>query len=152
MLVTATTRVYGVDPARRAKSEGPKPAAPANAEAPKDGAPTKLEVKNKSVFNMTPNSRSPFWPIGYKPTAKISQSQGDESGPEIAPSTFSVSSITLGVGKHFAIINGKIMEEGQQFGLQIGNQTYQITVKTIEDGRVILSRRDSEITVPLRRK
>ena len=44
------------------------------------------------------------------------------------------------------------MQEGQQFGLQLGNQTYQLTVKAIEDGRVILSRRDQEIIVPLRRK
>ena len=49
-------------------------------------------------------------------------------------------------------VNGKIMGEGQQFGLQIGSQTYQITVKSIGDGQVILSRRDSEIAVPLRRK
>ena len=52
----------------------------------------------------------------------------------------------------FAIINGKIMQEGQQFGLQVGNQTYQITLKTIEDGRVVLARRDQEIVVLLRRK
>jgi hypothetical protein len=44
------------------------------------------------------------------------------------------------------------MMEGQQFGLQLGAQTYQITVKHIEDGRVILGRRDQEIIVPLRRK
>jgi hypothetical protein len=36
--------------------------------------------------------------------------------------------------------------------LQLGNQTYQLTVKSIEDGRVILGRRDMEIVVPLRRK
>ena len=44
------------------------------------------------------------------------------------------------------------MQEGQQFGLQVGNQTYQITLKAIEDGRVILARRDQEIVVLLRRK
>ena len=44
------------------------------------------------------------------------------------------------------------MQAGQQFGLQLGNQTYQLTVKAIEDGRVILLRRDEEIIVPLRRK
>ena len=44
------------------------------------------------------------------------------------------------------------MQEGQQFGLQLGNQTYQITVKSIQDGQVVLLRRDEEIVVPLRRK
>ena len=116
-------------------------------------APPKVEVKNKSSFKLDNGSRNPFWPIGWKPVAKISHTaEGDQAGPEIAPTAFSVTSITLGAGGHFAIINGKIMQEGQQFGLQIGSQTYQITVKAIEDGRVILSRRDSEIAIPLRRK
>jgi hypothetical protein len=117
-----------------------------------EAPPTRLEVKSKSSFKMDNGSRSPFWPIGWKPTAKISHGETDQGGPEIPTSAFSVTSITLGAGGHFAIINGKIMSEGQQFGLQVGSQTYQITVKTIEDGRVILGRRDSEIAVPLRRK
>ena len=116
------------------------------AEAPK------VELKNKSSFKMDVGSRSPFWPIGWKPAAKISRTDTDQAGPDVPPSSFAVSSITLGPGGNFAIINGKIMQEGQQFGLQIGTQTYQITVKAIEDGRVVLSRRGSEITIPLRRK
>ena len=114
----------------------------------------KPEAKNKSSFKMDNGSRSPFWPIGWKPTAKISHGENDhaESDAAIPPSAFAVSSITLGAGGHFAIINGKIMQEGQQFGLQIGSQTYQITVKAIQDGQVILSRRDNDIAVPLRRK
>ena len=114
--------------------------------------PAKLEVKSKSSFKMDNGSRSPFWPIGWKPTAKISHSEVDHAGTDISPTAFAVTSITLGAGGHFAIINGKIMQEGQQFGLQIGSQTYQITVKAIEDGQVVLSRRDTEIVVPLRRK
>jgi hypothetical protein len=117
-----------------------------------EAPPPKLEVGNKSSFKMDKGGRSPFWPIGWKPAAKISHSDTDQGGPDIPPSAFSVSSITLGAGGHFAIINGKIMQEGQQFGLQVGSQTFQITVKSIEDGRVILARRDSEIAVPLRRK
>ena len=112
----------------------------------------RLEVKNKSSFKMENGSRNPFWPIGFKPLARISHVEGDQAGPDIAPSAFAVSSITLGAGKHYAIINGKILEEGQQFGLRIGSQTYQITVKSIEDGKVVLSRRDSEITILLKRK
>ena len=112
----------------------------------------KVDLKNKSSFKMDVGSRSPFWPIGWKPVAKISRTDTDQAGPDIPPSSFAVSSITLGQGGHFAIINGKIMQEGQQFGLQIGTQTYQITVKAIEDGQVILSRRGSDITIPLRRK
>jgi hypothetical protein len=112
-----------------------------------------LDIKNKSAFTMENNSRNPFWPIGWKPAAKLSDSAtADHAGPEIAASAFLVTSITLGQTNRFAIVNGKIMQEGQQFGLQVGNQTYQITVKTIQDGRVVFARRDQEIFVPLRRK
>ena len=111
---------------------------------------TAITLKNKSTFTMEASGRNPFWPIGWKPVAKVSTTQ--HAGPEIQASTFVVSSITFDSRGRFAIINGKAMQAGQQFGLQIGNQTYQITVKAIEDGRVILGRRDEEIIVPLRRK
>jgi hypothetical protein len=112
--------------------------------------PTAIELKNKSAFTMEASGRNPFWPIGWKPVARASTNE--HSGPEIQPSAFVVSSITVDKGGRFAIINGKAMQVGQQFGLQLGNQTYQLTVKAIEDGRVILARRDEEIIVPLRRK
>jgi hypothetical protein len=115
-----------------------------------DEAPAALELKHKSSFAMEASGRNPFWPIGWKPVAKVSTTE--HSGPEIQPAAFVVSSITLDHGAHFAIINGKAMQEGQTFGLQLGNQTYQLTVKSIEDGRVILARRDQEIIVTLRRK
>jgi hypothetical protein len=115
-----------------------------------DAAPA-IELKNKSSFTMDASGRNPFWPIGWKPVARV-QNNTEHTGPDILPSAFVVSSITMDQGARFAIINGKAMQEGQQFGLQLGNQTYQLTVKSIEDGRVILARRDQEIIVPLRRK
>ena len=99
---------------------------------------------------MEGSGRNPFWPIGFKPAARVATPQ--HTGPDIQASTFVVSSITYDHGGRYAIINGKTMQAGQQFGLQLGSQTYQITVKAIEDGRVILGRRDEEIIVPLRRK
>src|SRR4051794_26596807 len=114
-------------------------------------APPQIELKNKSAFTMDGSGRNPFWPIGWKPVART-QTTTEHSGPDILPTAFVVTSITLDHGARFAIINGKAMEEGQQFGLQLGNQTYQLTVKSIQDGQVILARRDQEIIVPLRRK
>ncbi|HEX7516282.1 MAG TPA: hypothetical protein VF345_03240 [Chthoniobacterales bacterium] len=111
---------------------------------------TAIELKNKSAFTMEASGRNPFWPIGWKPVAKANTTE--HAGPEIQPSAFVVSSITLDKSGRFAIINGKAMQAGQQFGLQLGTQTYQLTVKAIEDGRVILLRRDEEIIIPLRRK
>ena len=112
---------------------------------------TGLEVKNKSSFALDARTRNPFWPIGWKPVAKLADT-GDRGGGDIPVTAFVVSSITMEKGTRFAIINGKIMGEGQQFGLQSGTQTYQITVKSIADGKVTLSRRDQEIVIPLRRK
>jgi hypothetical protein len=109
-----------------------------------------ISLKNKSTFTMEASGRNPFWPIGWKPLAKVSKTE--HGGSEIQPAAFVVSSITLDKGARFAIINGKIMQEGQQFGLQLGTQTYQLTVKAIEDGQVVLARRDQEFIVPLRRK
>jgi hypothetical protein len=109
-----------------------------------------IELKNKSAFTMEASGRNPFWPIGWKPIAKATTNE--HAGFEIQPAAFVLSSITVDKGGRFAIINGKTMQVGQQFGLQLGTQTYQLTVKAIEDGRVILSRRDEEIIIPLRRK
>ena len=112
-------------------------------------APPLVDKNHQSTFSMEPNDRNPFWPIGWKPASKVGT---ETAGPEIPASVFLVSAITLGETERFAIINGKVMKEGQQFGLQMGNQTYQITLKEIQDGQVVLLRRDEQIVVPLRRK
>lgn len=112
----------------------------------------KIELKKQSSFTPDAGARNPFWPIGWKPAARIGNGTDNANGAAVPSSAFTVSSITLETGARFAIINGKTMTEGQQFGLQMGSQVYQITVKAIEDGRVVLSRRDEEIIVPLRRK
>jgi hypothetical protein len=144
----AATSVFAVRP----PAPAPGQAAAASAQAPAGAPASPLEFKNKSSF-VVDNTRNPFWPIGWKPAARTSDANTTEhSGPEIAPSAFLVTSITLGHTNRFAIVNGKIMQEGQQFGLQMGSQTYQITVKAIQDGRVVFARRDQEIVAPLRRK
>jgi hypothetical protein len=114
-------------------------------------APT-IALKKKSSFAMEASGRNPFWPIGWKPAPKVATQTTDTVGPEIPDSAFVLSSVTVDSGTRFAIINGRPMAEGQVFGLQMGTQTYQLTVKTIEDGRVILSRHGQELIVPLRRK
>ncbi len=126
-------------------------AAGAQEPAPAPGATAspvpKLELKRKSTFSAD-DARDPFWPIGWKkPVAQGSSA----AGPQLSPEAFSLTSVVTGSGTHFAILNGKIIEEGQQFGLQFGNQVYQITLRAIEDGQVILAYQDAEITVPLKR-
>ena len=79
-------------------------------------------------------------------------SGAEHAGAEITLSSFALTSVTYDQGTHSAIINGKIMQKREQFGLQMGNQTYQITLKAILDGRVVLQHRVEEIIVPLRRQ
>ncbi len=124
-----------------ARAENAAPATPA--------VPT-IELKHKSSFDAA-DARDPFWPIGWKkPGPKTAASSS--AGPGLAASSFSLTSVTMGAGMRFAILNGKIMQEGQQFGLQFGNQIYQVTLRSIEDGQVVLAYQDGEIIVPLRRK
>jgi hypothetical protein len=73
-------------------------------------------------------------------------------GPDLTAHSFSLTSVTMGLDQRFAILNGKPMQEGQKFGLQFGGQIYEVTLRTIEDGQVILVYQDNEIVVPLRRK
>jgi hypothetical protein len=106
-----------------------------------------IELKNKSTFDAS-DGRDPFWPIGWKrPGPKISS-----SGPDLSPGSFSLTSVTMGAGARYAILNGKTMQEGQQFGLQFGKNVYHVTLRAIQDGKVIVAYQGSEITVPLRRK
>src|SRR5207302_10774744 len=114
--------------------------------------PVPIELQHKSSFNVEVNERNPCWRIGWKPTPKIAKTGAENAGRAIPPSSFVVSSITLDPKAHYAIINGRTMGEGQQFGLQLGTQVYQITVKAINDGHVVLLRQDQEIIVPLRRR
>ena len=116
------------------------------------GESPELEIKNKSSFQMENNGRNPFWPIGFKPAAQLSNRSANHAGPDVPLTAFLLTSITVDQGARFAIVNGKSMQEGQQFSLQSGAQNYQIKLKSIEDGRVILACRDQEIIVPLRRK
>jgi hypothetical protein len=110
-----------------------------------------VAIRNKSAFQMDGGGRNPFWPIGYKPTAQLSNTSG-HSAFNVPLSAFVLTSITLEQGTRFAIINGKTMQEGTQFSLRSGTQSYQLKVKSIEDGRVILACTDGDILVPLRRK
>lgn len=135
--------------AKTKPNEGSTPAETGTRPPDEASAPS-ITVKNKSSFQTDAVSRSPFWPIGWKPTGRVANGGSDQG--EVPPGAFLVTSITLDGATHFAIVNGKTMCEGQQFGLQVGTQIYQVTIKRIEDGRVILGRHDDEIVVPLRRK
>ncbi len=110
--------------------------------------PPPVELSHQSSFDAE-DARNPFWPIGWKkPGPKM---DAGAAGPALSPEAFALTSVTMGAGPHYAILNGKILQEGEQFGLQIGTQVYQVTLRTIEDGQVVLAYPTGEVTVPLRR-
>jgi hypothetical protein len=134
------------------KTRPSQSSAPADAKNKPSDESNPIASKNKSSFQFDAGSRSPFWPIGWKPTARVAGGAGGGAIGDVPPGAFLVTSITLDGATRFAIINGKTMGEGQQFGLQVGTQIYQVILKRIEDGRVTLGRGEEEIVVPLRRK
>ena len=109
-----------------------------------------LQVKNQSAFTLQGNRRNPFWPIGWKPAAP--QATDSQADAQLSPNAFMVSSIAMQAGGRFAIINGKIMQEGQEFGLKLGEHVYRVTLQAIQDGRVIIGQQGHQIIVPLTRK
>lgn len=139
LLLSLARAIFAAEPATDSTPPTPEKSSPE----------VTIELKNKSSFALDENTRNPFWPIGWKPAAKATS---NEHAPDAIMSAFVVSSITMDQGARYAIINGKVMTEGQVFGLQMGGQVYQITVKSIQDGQVILERRDQQIPVPLRRR
>jgi len=108
-----------------------------------------LKVEHKSSFTLDASVRNPFWPIGWKPAVAAPSQQ---TSAEVPASAFVVSSIAMDAGNRFAIINGKIMQEGQTFGLKLGDDIYHIQVRSIEDGRVVLLQQGRPITVSLTRR
>ena len=103
----------------------------------------------KSVFSAA-NTRNPFWPIGWK--APVSKDEEAGAAPTLSPASFTLTSVTTGPGGSFAILNGKIVQEGQQFGLQMGGQIYNVRVQAVQDGQVTLSYQGGQVVVPLRRR
>ena len=125
--------------------------APASSPASRSAAGPAIELKQKSSFDGAPADRDPFWPIGWKKPGPKAATTGP--GPDLTPASFSLTSVTMGdAGQRFAILNGKVMQEGQLFGLQFGGQVYNVSLKSIEDGQVVLVYEETEIVVPLRRK
>lgn len=110
--------------------------------------PAVTAAPKKSVFDAA-DARDPFWPIGWKKPA--ANGVNGAAAPALSPSAFALTSVTTGHGGSFAILNGKIVQQGQQFGLQMGSQIYKVTVQSVQDGQVVLAYEGGQVVVPLRR-
>src|SRR3978361_776225 len=70
-------------------------------------------LKNQSTFQVTPGVRAPFWPIGWTPSAKTTDTEAVNAQTlVITPDQFSVTSILLGA-QSLAVINGRTYGEGE---------------------------------------
>ena len=120
------------------------------ADAPKLPA---YELKNRSTFDINRNTRSPFWPIGWRkdlapvqntkaPTVKSFQIQAEH---------FSVTTILAGTPP-VAIINGRGFGEGEPLPVVVGDLPVQVMVRQIRDGGVWLEQGTHRIFVPMKRE
>ena len=125
-------------------------------------------LKNRSHFVVSDDTRAPFWPIGWTPSAKNSSvhSEVASSGFELKPEHFLVTSILVG-SQSLAVINGRTYGEGENLrSTRTRNADgtlakgaagpafpagVKIRVQRISDGEVTLTSGVQSIKVPLRR-
>lgn len=127
-------------------------------EAPK---PVPYELKSRSSFSLGPETRAPFWPIGWQPAAAVEQP--GTGRPEVSPlvasapkfqlssDSFNVSSVLLS-NPALATINGRSFGEGEYLPVVSNEQRLKVQVYAIREQGVWL-RLDNQqpILVPMRR-
>jgi hypothetical protein len=122
----------------------PNPQTKAPADVPK------YALKNKSAFTLSPETRAPFWPIGW---VKRSTPRGEiRERPNITinESAFSVTSILMG-SPSLAVINGRAYSEGELVRMPKAGAAQRVRVQSINDGSVTLQCEDQTLVVALRR-
>jgi hypothetical protein len=131
------------------------PIVQADSNAP-GGSEASYELKNRSSFRVDPDARAPFWPIGWQRPKKGSAGQpvevkaGPDSGIQLQPGFFNVTSILLG-HPPLAMINGRSFEEGEVLPVVAGSQRLRVLVRAIRDGGVWLEYERQQVFVPMRR-
>ena len=113
-------------------------------------APASFELKNKSVCEISPGSRAPFWPIGWKPDHSAAPVVMNKK-LEIDGGFFKVTSILLG-NPSLAVINGRSYEEGQPIRMPKASQQVHAVLYRIGDGQVWIQVEKQIVNTPLRRQ
>lgn len=101
-----------------------------------------------STFKLPPNSRNPFWPVGWTkpaPVAAASATPTPNVIPPLDPKEFVLTSISLQPSK-IAIINQVSCMEGDLLKWKGG----KARVLQIRDGSVVLRNEVNEIVVSIR--
>jgi hypothetical protein len=119
--------------------------------------PAAYELKNRSSFSASDDTRAPFWPIGWsRKVAQAAPTSPDAPAAvktAIDPSQYKITSILLG-SPSLAVINGRAYEEGEYLKAPRGaaapaGQPPQprICVARITDSAVVLQQGAEQATV-----
>ena len=106
-------------------------------------------LKNASSFNPPPvDSRNPFWPIGWTPTAVVPTAAVVAPVVEVRADMFTVTSISVDYPP-LAVINGQTKGIGERMPVPGGSAGAQefVTVKKIADGMVTLEHKGRELVL-----
>lgn len=116
------------------------------------------ELKTRSSFSLAAETRSPFWPVGWKP-AGAAEPLGTDTTPvvdtapkfQLSSESFTVSSVLL-ANPALATINGRSFGEGEYLPVISNDQRLKVQVYAIREQGVWL-RLDNQqpILVPMRR-
>ena len=110
------------------------------------------EYTLKNVSSFTPpvtDSRNPFWPIGWTPSAPVPVAQAAAPVVTVRADQFTVTSISIDSGGALAVINGQVKAIGERIlvpGGAPGAQDF-VTVKKIADGVVTLDYKGQPLLV-----
>ena len=118
-------------------------------------------LKKRSTFNAPEQTRTPFWPIGWSPSAAPgTQPEMPRAGFVLNPDNFVVTSILIGTHS-LTVINGRSYGEGENLrnprsksaaaGAVLIPNGVKIRVQRISDGEVTLQTGTQTVNVPLRR-
>ena len=106
---------------------------------PPVGVAKDIKLAHKSVFESAESQRSPFWPIGWKPSVAGPAAPAEaprEVAPEVTADTFVVTTISLQSDGALAVINGRTHGVGDRLPVDASGREFVI-VRQIVDGAVV---------------
>jgi len=136
--------------ARDKATEKPRPGSLPIAETTAPADVPKYALKNKSFFTISPDARTPFWPIGWVKRAGASKEIGEKPKVALDENAFLITSILMG-SPSLAVINGRAYSEGELIRMPKDGPTRRVRVQSINDGTVTLQCEDQTLVIALRR-
>jgi hypothetical protein len=136
-----------------ARDKAAEKPAPGSLPIPETKAPAdvpKYALKNRSFFTISPETRAPFWPIGWVKRAGTPKEIREKPNVTFDENAFSVTSILMG-SPSLAVINGRAYSEGELIRMPKNSATVRPRVQSINDGTVTLQSEDQTLVVALRR-